>query len=98
MGVPVMSVLKESAFGPVFENKRFDLPPPKSPPNTDKKLPFVFLAHEAYPLRENLLTPCARRSLSNPSRIFNARLSRARKSVECAFGLAKKKIEVSLFS
>ncbi|KAK3734252.1 hypothetical protein RRG08_049670 [Elysia crispata] len=84
----------ESAFGQDFENNRLDLPPPKPLPNTDQELPFVFLADEAYPLRENLITPYARRSLSNPSRIFNARLSRARKSVECAFGLAKKKIEV----
>ncbi|GFN88934.1 nuclease harbi1-like protein [Plakobranchus ocellatus] len=88
------SVFRESAFGQDFENNRLDLPPPKALPNTDQELPFVFLADEAYPLRENLLTPYARRSLSNPSRIFNARLSRARKSVECTFGLVKKKIEV----
>ncbi|GFO36024.1 nuclease harbi1-like protein [Plakobranchus ocellatus] len=73
------SVFRESAFDQDFENNRLDLPPPKALPNTDQELPFVFLADEAYPLRENLLPPYARRSLSNPSRIFNARLSRARK-------------------
>ncbi|GFO37233.1 protein antagonist of like heterochromatin protein 1 [Plakobranchus ocellatus] len=73
------SVFRESAFGQDFENNRLNLPPPKALPSTDQELPFVFLADEAHPLRENLLTPYARRSLSNPSRIFIARLSRARK-------------------
>ncbi|KAK3744611.1 hypothetical protein RRG08_062261 [Elysia crispata] len=55
------SIFRESAFGQDFENNRLDLPPPKPLPNTDQELPFVFLADEAYPLRENLITPYARR-------------------------------------
>lgn len=53
----------------------------------NEKLPFVFIADDAYPLRENLLKPFPQRGLSLEERIFNYRLSRARRCVECAFGI-----------
>jgi hypothetical protein len=49
--------------------------------------PKVNTADEAFPFKINLMTPYLRRILTNKRHIFNYRLSRARKIVECAFDI-----------
>nr|CAH7754470.1 unnamed protein product [Callosobruchus chinensis] len=44
-------------------------------------------ADEAYPLKENLMKPYSGKTLNPSQENFNKRLSRARKTVECAFGI-----------
>src|SRR5699024_5537785 len=53
-----------------------------------------FLADDAYPLRRNLMKPFPQKNLSTEHRIFNYRLSRARRCVECAFGILVNKWRV----
>jgi len=50
-------------------------------------MPFVILGDEAYPLKTHLMKPFARKDLACAERVFNYRLSRARRCVECAFGI-----------
>lgn len=56
-------------------------------PNTDIELPYTFVSDEAFPLMPNLMRPFPRRHLNNQKQIFNYRLSRARRQVECTFGI-----------
>ncbi|KAM3930911.1 uncharacterized protein RB166_004391 [Leptodactylus fuscus] len=63
------------------------LPPPRPLPGTTHPVPFVMVGDEAFPLLENLLRPFPRRRLDARKRVFNMRLSRARRFVECAFGI-----------
>ncbi|KAL4111820.1 hypothetical protein QTP88_015705 [Uroleucon formosanum] len=49
--------------------------------------PSVLLGDDACPLKTNLLKPYSRKRLTIEERIFNYQLSRARRCVECAFGI-----------
>lgn len=55
--------------------------------NNENNFPFYFVADEAFPLTKYLMRPYPKQSLDNKKRVFNYRLSRGRKSIECAFGM-----------
>ncbi|GBP23647.1 hypothetical protein EVAR_80264_1 [Eumeta japonica] len=50
-------------------------------------VPFVIIGDEAFALDKNLMRPFPEITLAREKRIFNYRLCRARRSVECAFGV-----------
>ncbi|KAL3246150.1 hypothetical protein MRX96_057886 [Rhipicephalus microplus] len=56
-------------------------------------LPYVFVGDEAFPLKEYVMRPYARRTLhedddkSYERRVFNYRMSRARRTIENTFGI-----------
>lgn len=56
-----------------------------------KDMPFVILGDEAFALSEHVLRPYPIRNLSIPQRVYNYRLSRARRMVECSFGILTSK-------
>lgn len=78
---------RHSALGKLMQENKLDIPHDEYLPNTDSKLPYVFIADEAYPLTKHLLKPYSRKTLDEEKEIFNKRLSRARKTVECSFGI-----------
>ncbi|XP_069612593.1 uncharacterized protein [Ranitomeya imitator] len=61
------------------------LPAPQPLPGSTLPVPFVMVSDEAFPLMTNLLCPYPRRGLDSRRRIFNYRLSRARRYVEYTF-------------
>ena len=50
-------------------------------------VPFVTVSDKDFALSENVLRPHPHRNLSIDKRIFNCRLTRAGRMVECAFGI-----------
>lgn len=54
-------------------------------------MPFVFVGDEAFSLSESVLRPYAKKNLTCLKRIFNYRLCRARRMVECTFGILANK-------
>jgi hypothetical protein len=56
-------------------------------PGIPMKVPYLFVADDAYPLQCRIMKPYSQANLSSEQQIFNGRLSRARRCVECAFGI-----------
>jgi hypothetical protein len=88
-------IFKNSAFGSAFERQEVPLPDPIPLPNTDyPEMPYVFVADEAFGLKTNMMRPFPGRDLNiadeamvKERRIFNYRLSRARRIIENTFGI-----------
>ena len=63
------------------------IPSAREIPGTNIYTPMMFVADDAYPLRPNIMKPFSCRGLCASERIFNYRLSRARRVVENSFGI-----------
>ena len=79
-----------------LENRINSMPSPKKLPGRDQLTPYAIVADEAFPLRDYILKPYANRGLTPEQRVFNYRLSRARRVVENAFGILANRWRVFL--
>jgi len=80
------SVFKESKLWEGIQSKTLHIPEPKALSNSQEVLPFVIVGDDAFALNDNLMKPYPERGLTHEKKIFNYRLSRARRIVENAFG------------
>ncbi|XP_052745491.1 uncharacterized protein LOC128199532 isoform X2 [Bicyclus anynana] len=85
------SVFKETPFWKNLTNNGLNLPDATRLPGIDYDLPYVFIADEAFALHYHLLRPFGGHQLDQLKRTFNYRLTRARRFVECAFGILSNK-------
>ncbi len=79
-----------------MDQKVLNMPPAEPLPGTDIEMPYMFIADEAYPLRTDLMKPYPSRHLARDQRIYNYRLSRARRVIENAFGILANRWRVFL--
>ncbi|XP_055627766.1 uncharacterized protein LOC129778273 [Toxorhynchites rutilus septentrionalis] len=87
-------VFRSSTLGRLLDKEKLLIPEVTPLPNDELDFPFYFVGDEAFPLKKNLMRPYPQRLLDNEKRIFNYRLSRGRKSIECAFGMLTSKFEI----
>lgn len=92
--VEISTVFSESSMGKAFSSNTLNIPDIQEIPNTDIKLPFYLVGYEAFPMKKNLMWPYDRRQLNYSNIVFNYRVSRARRTVECAFGILTKKFRI----
>ncbi|XP_018405515.1 PREDICTED: putative nuclease HARBI1 [Cyphomyrmex costatus] len=81
-------IFANSKFGQRLERNEMNLPQPSAVEPNGPPLPYVLVADEAFALKSYMMRPYPRCSrLNRQEKIFNYRLSRARRVVESAFGI-----------
>ncbi|XP_035520049.1 putative nuclease HARBI1 [Morone saxatilis] len=79
--------LSNSVFGQTLRTATLSLPPDRQLPGAEHlgPLPHVLVGDEALPLLRNLMRPYPGASLSREQRLYNQRLSQARRVADCVF-------------
>jgi len=87
------NVFKNSNIGRKLESNQLGIPGSRPLPNdeNEKCVPFAIMGDEAFVLSEHVLRPYPNRNLSVQQRIYNYKLTRARRMIECAFGILANK-------
>ena len=83
-------IFARSSFGKCLQSNSSSTPldEDKALPNSSESLPLVFVADDAFPLRKNIMKPYPRQGLcDHEKKVFNYRLSRARRISENTFGI-----------
>ena len=80
-------VFGNSDMGVALESKLLHIPEPEELSNIGVNFPYVLIGDEAFPLKNYLMKPYPREVLAIKERIFNYRLSRARRIIENSFGI-----------
>ncbi|XP_072010865.1 uncharacterized protein [Engystomops pustulosus] len=81
-------IFRVSRMSKRLSDRQLDIPEPRIlPGSSGPALPFVIVADEGFALSYHVMRPFPRRRLDLRCRHFNIRLGRARRFVECAFGI-----------
>lgn len=87
-------IFTNSAMGKALCNKTFGMTEDAVVSAHSGALPYVIVGDEAFPLKTYLMRPYSGRNLPEDKRIFNYRLSRARRVSENAFGMICQKFRL----
>nr|XP_039248879.1 protein ALP1-like [Styela clava] len=80
-------VFSNSRLGKGFDQSILNIPGQQTLPGTSESIPLYFAADDAFPLKIGIMKPYPGRALDRSQKIFNYRLSRARRIVENTFGI-----------
>lgn len=89
-------VFEKSLMGRMFEQNQLNVPQNTPICLNSDPMPYTIVADAAFPLKTYLLKPYSKAKLANndANKIFNYRLSRARRTVENAFGILRARFRV----
>lgn len=89
------TIFKNSKIGKGLEQDTLNIPKGRKLPGDEsgRIMPFYVVGDEAFALSKNVLRPYAK-NLNIVKKIFNYRLTRARRLVECTFGILTNKWRV----
>ena len=86
----------ECSLRKALENETLNLPQAETIEECSEKVCYHIVADDAFPLTNNIMKPYPHKKLDKSKRIFNYRLSRARRVVENAFGILANRFRVFL--
>ena len=89
-------IYNESELKEATEDGSIGLPDPEPLPYDNANVPYYWLADDVFGLRSTLMKPYSHRCMLREERIFNYRISRARRVVENAFGILANRFQVLL--
>ena len=81
------TVFRQSKFFKLMTQGKLNLPPPTSLPSSTKATPFVYLGDSALAISTKIMKPYPHNVATYEQKVFNYRLSRARRVVENVFGI-----------
>lgn len=81
------AVFRDSKFGKALDQGEIVLPADSKINGIDVTMPYFFVGDAAFPLKKYIMRPFPGNNLTIKQRIFNYRLSRARRTIENAFGI-----------
>ncbi|XP_060806409.1 uncharacterized protein LOC132903097 [Amyelois transitella] len=84
------TIFRESELCNKIHRKTLNIPSPRQVGNR-QPLNYTFVGDEALGLSENMMRPYAGKYLDLDKKVFNYRLSRARRCIECTFGVLANK-------
>lgn len=88
-------VLHNTLFYEKLNANLLHIPPTENISNTSRNMPYVFVADDAFPLRVDMMKPFRQANLNSRERkIYNYRVSRARRIVENAFGILASRFRI----
>ncbi|CAK1597260.1 unnamed protein product [Parnassius mnemosyne] len=88
------SVLQKTKFYEKLMEDGLNLPSPSTLTNSKITAPYVFVGDSAFALDKNIMKPFPLKNIAHDKRIFNYRLSRARRVVENAFGILSSRFRI----
>lgn len=91
-----VNVFSSGTLAKKFNKQTLRLPSPAALTNYDQILRYTFVADEAIPLYENIMWPYPKISIADnfQNKVFSYKLSRARSTVECTFGILASRFRV----
>jgi hypothetical protein len=89
-------IFAECTLNAALQRSIVNVPSGKQIPGIGEPLSYHIVADDAFPLRDDIMKPYASRHLTKEQRVFNYRLSRARRVVENAFGILSNRFRVFL--
>lgn len=89
-------VFRKSDLNKAMKDGTVKFPEAKPLHGCDTPMPYFFVADDAFPLQTSIMKPYPFRNLAGDGRVFNYRLSRARRVVENAFGILANRFRVFL--
>lgn len=87
-------VYKNSVLCSLINNNSLNFPSQSNLPSTNTAVPYMLVADDAFALHEHIMKPYNARSATKERKIFNYRLSRARRTVENVFGILANRFRV----
>ncbi len=81
------SVFQQSDLGRAFDQLPTKLGIPGGSTYGGRTMPYVLIGDDIFPLKPWLIKPYPGKKLQKEQRVFNYRLSRARRTIENAFGI-----------
>lgn len=87
-------VLGNSRMGDAFAKNKLHVPDAEPLEGTRVIYPYVLVGDEAFPLQQYLMKPYPREVLGIRERVYNYRLSRARRVIENTFGIAAARFRI----
>lgn len=89
-------VFNQCSLSEGLEKNTLNVPSAKPIFENGPSMPYVIVADDAFALKSYLMKPFPFRSLSGPERVYNYRLSRARRIVENVFGIMSARFQLLL--